>query len=473
MKLRISLRAAPVATLFFGMALFIGSVWFAGAARAACPGDAGEPLPARQEKDALAGLEARLAAMAQECGARAGYLAYRGAVLNALDRPGEAALLLEQALLFDPQRVGAQIDYAESLAALGDAASAVAMLRDALGRPDVPQGLRPRLQAQLDAIAASSRLDALGALPGLRILAAEGWQGAGTLTMKLGRDNNLNSAPARDQLTLTLPGGDAVFLLAERFRPRGGSATLAEAGGQLVRLLEGGAALQLHGEARLRDSPAASDTDYRQFQLGAAWSRPLDGGAVSLAAGATRLRYGGAELYRAERLSASREWRLRDCRPNLGFDAEWRSFPTAPELRGRFLGLSATVACGAGANRWLLVARNGRDGAAPGRAGGDQAQTDLRLVWTRPLLQGRLRADLTWYQQRDAGSYSPLLEGGANRRLSRTGASVEYAYPITPGWSLVASYEGSAQRSNLGLFDISGRALYFGLRWESQPQNRP
>jgi predicted Zn-dependent protease len=100
--------------------------------RAACPGDAGEPLPA---PDKLQALEDTLAPLAAECGRHAGYLAYRGAVLNALGRHAEAALLLEQALLLDPARAGAQIDYAEALAALGDNLSAAAMLRDVAARP--------------------------------------------------------------------------------------------------------------------------------------------------------------------------------------------------------------------------------------------------------------------------------------------------------------------------------------------------
>src|SRR3972149_4452029 len=89
--------------------------------------------------------------LASECGRHAGYLAYRGAVLNALGRHEQAALLLEQALLFDPARAGAQIDYAEALAALGDAASAAALLRDVAARPDVPAPLRPQLALRLGA----------------------------------------------------------------------------------------------------------------------------------------------------------------------------------------------------------------------------------------------------------------------------------------------------------------------------------
>jgi len=438
--------AALLLALF---ALSSSGVW------AVCPGDAGEPLPVPER---LGALEEELARFAHECGSDAGYLAYRGAVLNALGRHAQAALLLEQALLLDPQRAGAQIDYAEALAALGDNASAAALLRDVAQRPDVPAPLRPQLARRLSAIDALQRRDALAAMSaqtGARAWTTDGWQGTGTLALKLGRDSNLNSAPARDALTLTLPGGDAVLLLADRFRPRAGAAARLEASSQWIRPLEGGAALQLYGDARLRDSPAASDTRYQQAQAGGAWSQPVGQpngeGYATFGTSASQLRYGGAELYRALRLSAGRDWRVTlpagDCRPSAGVEVESRRYPTAAELEGRFLGLSAGVACNFGVDRLVLAARGGQDAPQADRPGGDQRQIDLRLVWSRPLGSGRLGADLLWYQQQDAGAYSPLLDNGATRRLKRATLYLEYSYPIAPGWALLRSLESLAQRS--------------------------
>ena len=447
------------------------SIW------AACPGDAGERLPAPEKLQAL---EDTLASLASECGRHAGYLAYRGAVLNALGRHEQAALLLEQALLFDPARAGAQIDYAEALAALGDAASAAALLRDVAARPDVPAPLRPQLERRLSAVEALQRMDALGAMSaqaGVQAWLTDRWQGSGTLALKLGKEGNLNSAPARDALTLTLPGGDAVLQLADRFRPRAGVAARIEGSGQWMRPADGGAVLQLYADARGRASPSASDASYQQVQVGGAWSQPLSradavpAGSATLGANVSQLRYGGAELYHGLRLSASRDWRVTgrqgDCRPSLGIEGESRRYPTASELEGRFLGLSAGLACNAGVDRVVLAARSGADTAQADRPGGDQRQIDLRLVWSRPLSGGRLGADLLWYRQRDAGGYSPLLDHGAARRVNRATLSLEYSYPIAPGWALLASLEGLAQRSNLELFDIAGRAFYLGLRWTS------
>ncbi len=440
--------------------LFFLLLW-AGAVRA-CPGDADERLP---PPDQLATLEQALAQRAAECGSHAGYLAYHGAVLNALGRPAEAAVLLEHALLLDPQRAGAQIDYAQALAALGDRASATTLLRDVLARPDVPGALRAPLERRLDAIDVLRRQDARAGFSTLREWAGTGWQRAGSLTFKLGRDSNLNSAPSHSALTLTLPEGDAVLLLADRFRPRAGGAALVEASGQLIRPMAGGAALQFYGEARLRDSPSASATNYQQLQAGGAWSQPLASGFALFGAGASELVYGGDALYRAVRFSASRDWQANHCRPSLGVEGEWRRYPVVRELDSRYSGLSGGATCNFGSDRLALRVRGGQDTAQADRPGGDQSQADVRLVWGRPLAGGRLGADLLWYHQRDSIGYSPLLENGATRRLDRASAYLEYAYPVAAGWSAVASVESLVQRSNLALFDLSGRAFYLGVRW--------
>ena len=60
-----------------------------------------------------------------------------------------------------------------------------------------------------------------------------------------------------------------------------------------------------------------------------------------------------------------------------------------------------------------------------------------------------------------------MLENNATRRLNRVSLHLEYAYPIASGWAVLVSADGTLQRSNLDLFDISGRALYLGLRWQT------
>src|SRR5699024_9811512 len=142
-------------------------------------------------------------------------LAYRGAVLNGLGKYVEAASLLEGALLLEPDLAGAQIDYAEALAGVGEPSAATSLLRGVLARPDVPPETRAYIVRRLNALDIVQRFDAL---VGLRSV-GEDWHGVASVTVKGGYDTNLNSAPSRSTLGLTLPGGDEiVFALADSVR---------------------------------------------------------------------------------------------------------------------------------------------------------------------------------------------------------------------------------------------------------------
>jgi hypothetical protein len=427
----------------------------------ACPRDPGTPLPPREE---LAALARTLAAQEPNCAADGAYLAYYGAVLNALGRHAEAASKLEQALLFEPDLAGAQVDYAEALAAVGDLTAALALMRDVSTRPDVPPALRDHLVRRMNAIEALQRFDLM---TGMRTLIGGDWRATATVTVQAGYDSNLNSAPSRETLPLTIPGADAVLLLADRFRARGGAVGLVEARGQLGRRLEAGSVLQMYGEARGRWSPSESDTDYQQGQAIVAWSRPVESGEVLFGAGVTYLHYGGDDLYSAYRLAASKDWQYQACQPRLGAEVESRHYPVAGELEGRFAGLLTGVTCRVGQNRLTAALRGGIDFAQRDRPGGDQRQADLRLVWIRPLGAGSFLADLGLSHQRDQSGYSPLLENNDARRVNRATVRFEYDYPISRDWSVVATFDGTLQRSNLPLFDVSGAAAYLGFRWHA------
>jgi len=431
------------------------------AAGAACPGNAGELIPPAAE---LKALDDELAGLTAQCANDAGYLAYRGAVLNALGKADEAAGFLEQALLLNPDLAGAKVDYAEALAATGDTSAASALLKDLLARPDVPPDLRAHLVRRLNAFEALHRFDAL---TGLQTWIGTDWQGTAAISVRAGHDSNLNSAPSRDTLTLTFPGGEAELLLAERFRRRGGATGLVEASGQAARRLEGGAALQFYGEGRARLSPSNADTDYQQGQMAVGWSKPLASGDALFALSGTHLHYGGADLYSSARFSISRDWVYKDCRPRIGGETEWRRYPAASELEGQFYGLTAGLACLLGSDRLAAAMRIGRDFAQRDRTGGDQRQVDLRVAWLASVGNGTLLADAVVTLQRDEHGFSPLLESNATRRLTRASLHLEYAYPIASGWAVLVTADGTVQRSNLDLFDIAGRAVYLGLRWQT------
>lgn len=424
--------------------------------RPICPGNAGEPLPPAAELSALA---ERLVRFEQACGGDAGFLAYRGAVLLELGQAEAAAALLERALLIAPEHAGAQADYARALAALGDTRAAQSLVDNLLSRDDVPGGLREQLRDWQRFI---------GRDQGTSV-----WQTGGSLTLRAGGETNLNSAPARGSLDLTLPDGPVSLPLAKGSRARGGGALLAEAGVQAGRNLAGGGRLQLLGDIRGRHAPDRSETDYQQYEALAVLTLPEavannahPRAANQFSLGASRLDYGGEQLYEAQRLGAARILQTGPCLTGASVDLENRHFPTSTNLDGRFVGLGGSLRCPLGDARVSLLGRLGLDRAAEkSRPGGDQRRWDLRLAYSRPLAGGELDAEISLGHQGDAEAYSEILENGARRKLARLALRAEWAVPLRTGLDGIVAFEASRQSSNIPLFDIDNAALWLGGRW--------
>lgn len=422
----------------------------------ACPGNAGEALPPPAEMSALA---ERLATYESACRDNPGFLAYRGAVLIQLGQIEAAAALLERALFIAPEHAGAQADYARTLAALGDTHGAQSLIDSLLARSDVPVGVRTQLQDWQKFIG--------------RDMAMAGWQSGGSFTLRGGGETNLNSAPTRNSLDLTLPDRIVTLPLDASNRARSGGAMLAEANFQAGRNLAGGGRLQLLADIRSRHAPSLTETDYQQYEGLAVVTLPVvdaQGKAMQAAnqfsLGASRLDYGGEQIYQAQRLGLARILQTGTCLSGASLDAEIRRYPTASNLDGRFAGLGGSLRCPLGAGRISLIGRLGWDRATDkDRPGGHQQRWDLRLAYTRPLAGGRLDAELSLGRQADSAAYSELLESGAKRRLDRVGFRVEWAIPLAKSFEGIATLEASHQNSNIPLFDIGGTAIWLGGRW--------
>lgn len=410
-----------------------------------CPGNTGEPLPAVARLPELA---AQLDTALATCGHDAGFLAWRGAVLNALGRPAEAAAVLEHALLINPDHAAARLDYALALAALGERISAAALLDSLLARPDIPVHLR-------DSIAA-----------GRIQLTALRWHTGGSLSLHLGRDSNLNSAPKGDQLTLDLPDGAVDVPYADSYRPRAATVALLAATGNAQTNLGEGRQLAVQGELRQRQTPVSAH-DYRQIDIQARLATRLTADAqANLTLGAGTLEYGGQPFYRSLRAGIQRDWVISPCRPRLGAEIESRAYLLNHQLDGRFTALGTGLSCTlSGGSAVILAMRAGIDGARyADRPGGDQTRLDTRLLYTRPLGPGWLEADAQLARQHDAETYSSILAGGARRTIDRLTLRLDYARIIAPSWEARLGIELLRQRSNLSLFDITGQSVWLGLR---------
>lgn len=411
-------------------------------AGAGCPGERGESIP--QDPSTWQALAQELERHEADCLNSPLYLAYRGALLNLLGRPEEGGAWLERALLIHPDLVGAQIDYAESLIAMGQQASARLLLRDILARDDLPPHLRSMLASRLKGIAPPSPS------------AGQAWLG-----LSAGYDSNLNAAPPLQYLALTVSEGNITVPLADSSRARAGAASMLEVGAQQVNALAAGERLLLRGAARQRMAFTEDDTQYWQYQVAAVLATPRPDGRVALGAQLGAQEYGGNGLVHTLGLTLIRDWQRQGCQPRAEFELEQRQHGQTPELDGLFAGFTGGWLCGED----VYALRAGYDMALHDRAGGDIQRLDLRIRQPYRLAQGQLTLDALVSHQQDSEGYSPLLQNDARRSIQRLRLRLDYAWPISGPWEAIASIEHTRQSSNIPLFELQGTAAYLGLRW--------
>ena len=469
-----------------------GALADAGAGSAAwplCPVQPRYPLPATEAAQQQA-LDNADAAMPQ-CLHSAPYYAWRGALQLVRGRVQEAAESLERALLLDPELPGAQLDYAQALAALGDLATARELLEQLRQRPDLPAPLREIMQR--NARDAEARAEASSRLTRLQLSTAWGY------------DSNLNNAPAASQLTLTLPQGSVLLPLDNDYRPRAGGALLSTAQWQHIRAFDGHALL-LSADLRGRATADSTRTGYLQGDFAAQWLQAPEAPSQWMARVAWgRLEFGGAHWLTTQRASLQHQWRFAPgaaqaggasaagvCRATLGLDLENRQYPISTELNGRYLGGAASLFCtpaaqaapvavesaeAAGwASGWSLAhyglqLRWGQDHARSDlRPGGRYDRMELSLSSEARLGTLRVGADYSWTRQGDREGYSPLFDNNLRRNTLRHGLRLTVSQPLTaPAWhgaSAFVSLEASRQQSNIAAFAMRQRAISAGLRWE-------
>ena len=140
----------------------------------------------------------------ENCYENSEYLRFRGPS-SLVSATSSRRLRLERALLLDPENGSAAVDYAEILFRQGQVLAALEMNSQLLVREDLPEGLT-ELMKERQRIWQSYRSDTnIG------------------FGLYYGHDNNLNSAPLGEQLTLTLSGQPVSLDVSPEFRATPGS----------------------------------------------------------------------------------------------------------------------------------------------------------------------------------------------------------------------------------------------------------
>ena len=251
----------------------------------------------------------------------------------------------------------------------------------------------------------------------------------------------------------------------------------ADAQLDLQRNAGGGVRWDAVASLRSRYSPAVVEAGSSQADLLLERSHTTPGALGSyLNISASRLQSHTGTQYLAWGAAGGGAWRseaVAGCQTRFGLEWQQRSYLDNPVLSGRYTGVSAFWACEqASGLQWLMGLKRGRDSAQEAaRPGGDQQQTSLRLAGFVPLSQissvvprGGLLLDLEHNQQTDASSYSPILDDGRSRSVSRRAARIEYQHPLSRSAQWVLGAEWVAQTSSLALFGQDSHGVYCGAR---------
>jgi hypothetical protein len=401
------------------------------------------------------------------CNRHADFLAVLGAHWLEEGDPTRALLWLERALLLAPDLLGAQVDYALALLALGERAPRDELLQQWQGRADVPPPLLARLaRASAPSLRAASGAGATPAETPAR------WAHAGEIELLAGHDSNLDQSPRLDEFVITPPGGPIAIPIEQR--PRAGSATSVEASWQLGHSPAPGWVVQAGLQASGRHSPDEPGTDWWATRLAAGAALRLDGWRLQLQASGSWTQGPLGDPYRIGRLSLALERDGLGCHQRLALDHDRRADRSGGVNGGRILAAAWSALCPVGATgRWQLglAVRAADDEAVDARRpGGRQRQWALALRALGPLGAGwRAELGLRLQHARDDEGYDPLLENGARRWLQPLQLGLELSRRADLGlwrdadWLL--QFQVGRQRSNLAVFRYDLAGLYGGLRF--------
>lgn len=418
------------------------------------------------------GLTARRARIAElqrlrpQCLDDAAFLALLGALLLDDGDAEQALVWLERSLLLDPDSLGARVDHALALAALGEPGPLEEIANALRRRADVPPALRARLYP--------SEQRSAFVWPPVRLGHAlrPSWGAQGEISLVTGHEGNLDRSPRLSELTLTLP--DGVLVLPVESQPRSGAASLGAAALQLAYAPQAATVLRTGVILAARAASSQRATDWHQWQWAASAGHTFNGlrGQLDLSVGGI----GGplGEPYALRRLGLSVETQLQDCRVRVTLEREQRIQSATANLDSRTDAWLASLQCPSPVGQgwhWLLDLRAGRDQPdSPDRPGGLQraSAAGLRLAgtaWRGALLELALRTGTA----RDALGYSPLLDNNAPRRMALHQLSVEMALPLhradTQRLEAIFKWQAAYQSSNLPLFRYRANSAYGGLRW--------
>ena len=373
---------------------------------------------------------------------------YLGRLLNQAQRQSDALDRLEAAILIEPERWAAQLDYALVLGATGDHLSAANLLDDLSKNPAVESGVRDnarRLLNRQPTLPSPSRSTILG--------------------LSTGHDDNLLGVTRYDTVELTLPGGVVVVDISQTQRQISGNFLKLEVNHEADLHIDENALWRysLFGTQRWSIDYRPADQSNLGFQLERSPTQAFGMYSIGVL---QQFNLGGEAALRQWQLGTGVEWNGKfagiTCRARFGGEILNSFFPGNHIYDGRYAGLVSHWICPEQQMQVQLRAGN-NDPIDNDRPGGDLRQYALYAARHFPIGSGNLSAEFNYFQLKDRTGYSPLLENNAPRRLTSSIYRLEYRWDMGK-LSPYVGVEWLDQKANLPLFSPSNRILTIGLR---------
>ncbi len=382
-------------------------------------------------------------------------------------QPGVAQQALERAVLVRPDFAGAWIDLALAHARLGELETALQIVTHIEDSFNVPLPLREQLMNLRAELRETRRRTATqsNALLGAR---------TGYLQVSAGRDSNANLGLSTSVLSLTPVGAPPVQV---EIAP--GARATADAFMQVRGTLQQSLHFSELNKGRLYLSGQykefSTQKDYSLGDLAVSYGHEYTlpqahDWSMEGAVGVRSIYIGGSRLATMASTSVGLVHYRYGCRIGVRAGAESRSYGLAGYVDSTVPTASLSLTCQRGPSQYGLVVSVAQDAPRGQRAGGE---TDRYEVGAHYAVQynPRLAMLVTGLvgNYRDASGYSPLLENGATRRITRASARVELLWQLMadrPEWALQAELEYLVDRSNLDVFNFTNARAAVGLRYQ-------
>jgi len=299
------------------------------------------------------------------------------------------------------------------------------------------------------------------------------WQINTDLQVRTGYSSNLNQAPSSSSIQLTLPTGPIALNLLPQFQQRGGVAGETLLTATALRGFANNLQWQVKGDLYGRETGSGGYADYQGTNLlSSLMSHHDNGSETGVAMGFNALHYDASTFLFASQLMLRHTGIKRlYCKPQTGLDLLWQRQQGNPLLDSHYTGLMVGGLCDTPLGFYSVNVGVGWDWAANLRPGGDQlrGKLDITGLWATPFISTSsfIKATASYQESKDSLAYSPWLNYGATRQLSRLGLGLDYDWPlevIVHNWRGVASVKWQNQDSNISLFTMNTLEAWLGVR---------